>query len=79
MIRLKTEWSQDKLRQSAVKTVHKGEIAAEGHVIRLYISASQLHIGECSNIETAADGSGERSENCRSKVPEKVLIKGTRS
>ena len=29
-------------------------------------------IGECSNIEGVVDGSMERSDNCRSKVPEKV-------
>lgn len=47
-------------------------VSAEGHVGRGWISAPPPQIGECSNIEGVVDGSMERSDNCRSKAPEKV-------
>ena len=34
---------------------------------------------ECSDVEGAGAGSGERNDNCRGKVPEKVQGMGSRA
>lgn len=31
-----------------------------------------LFVVECSHVEGAGDGSGERSDNCKDRVPEEV-------
>lgn len=31
-----------------------------------------LFVVECSDVEGAGDGSGERSDNCKDRVPEEV-------
>jgi len=51
-------------------------VAAEQGGGRRWVSPFAV---ECSDVEGAGAGSGERNDNCRCKVPEKVQGMGSRA